>query len=194
MTALGDSTTARSIVFSSSRTLPGQSDACSVSSTPGATPSMRLPARCACLRDEVLDQRRDVLAPLAQRRNVDRDHVEPVEEILLEPAVGDHLPEVAVGRGDDPHVDLLGALGAERLELALLQHAQQLRLQRRAHRADLVEEDACRRRPARTCPSCSSVAPVNAPRTWPNSSDSSSVSGIAAQFTLISGISRCALW
>ena len=38
------------------------------------------------------------------------------------------------------------------------------------------------------------VAPVNAPRTWPKSSDSSSVSGIAAQFTLISGISRCALW
>ena len=37
-------------------------------------------------------------------------------------------------------------------------------------------------------------APVNAPRTWPNSSDSSRFSGIAAQFTLTSGISRCALW
>ena len=93
------------------------------------------------LRDEVIDEHRDVLAPLAQRRNVDRDDVQPVVEILLEPAVGDHLPQVAVGRGDHPHVDLLRALGAERLELALLQHAQQLRLQRRAHRADLVEED-----------------------------------------------------
>ena len=37
------------------------------------------------------------------------------------------------------------------------------------------------------------VAPVNAPRTWPNSSDSSSVSGIAAQLTLMSGMLRCAL-
>ena len=37
-------------------------------------------------------------------------------------------------------------------------------------------------------------APVNAPRTWPNSSDSSRFSGIAAQFTFTSGISRCALW
>ena len=37
------------------------------------------------------------------------------------------------------------------------------------------------------------VAPVNAPRTWPKSSDSSSVSGIAAQLTLMSGMSRCAL-
>ena len=37
------------------------------------------------------------------------------------------------------------------------------------------------------------VAPVNAPRTWPKSSDSSSVSGIAAQLTLMSGMLRCAL-
>ena len=36
-------------------------------------------------------------------------------------------------------------------------------------------------------------APVNAPRTWPNSSDSSSVSGIAAQLTLIIGMLRWAL-
>ena len=37
------------------------------------------------------------------------------------------------------------------------------------------------------------TAPVNAPRTWPNSSDSISVSGSAAQLTRTSGISRCAL-
>ena len=37
------------------------------------------------------------------------------------------------------------------------------------------------------------VAPVKAPRTCPKSSDSSSVSGMAAQLTLMSGMSRCAL-
>ena len=37
------------------------------------------------------------------------------------------------------------------------------------------------------------MAPVNAPFTCPNSSDSSSVSGMAAQLTLMSGMSRCAL-
>ena len=37
------------------------------------------------------------------------------------------------------------------------------------------------------------TAPVNAPRTWPKSSDSISVSGSAAQLTRTSGISRCAL-
>ena len=38
-------------------------------------------------------------APLAQRRQGDRDHVEPVEEILAELALPDQLREVAVGRG-----------------------------------------------------------------------------------------------
>ena len=37
------------------------------------------------------------------------------------------------------------------------------------------------------------VASVNAPLTWPKSSDSSSVSGMAAQLTLMNGMSRCAL-
>ena len=37
------------------------------------------------------------------------------------------------------------------------------------------------------------VASVNAPLTWPKSSDSSSVSGMAAQLTLMNGRSRCAL-
>ena len=82
--------------------------------------------------------------------------LQAVVQIFLEPAVGDHLPQVAVGRRDDAHVDLLRALRAERLELALLEHAQQLGLERRAHRADLVEEDRAavgEREPAAACSS-----------------------------------------
>ena len=48
--------------------------------------------------------------------------------------------EVAVGGGDHAHVHLDRVRVADALELALLQHAQQLHLQRRAHRADFVEE------------------------------------------------------
>ena len=44
-------------------------------------------------------------------------------------------------RGDDADVDLDRVRVADALELALLQHAQQLRLQRRAHRPDFVEEE-----------------------------------------------------
>ena len=90
---------------------------------------------------EVLGERRDVVAPFAQRRQSQRDDVDAVEQVFAEPPLGDHLGEVAVGGGDDPDVgvDFVGA--AEPAELALLQHAQQLHLDHRTHLPDLVEED-----------------------------------------------------
>jgi hypothetical protein len=89
----------------------------------------------------VLDQHRDVFAPFAQGRNRDGDHIQAVVQILLELAAAHELPQIAIGRSDDAHVDLLRTLRAERLELAILQHAQQLRLHSDADGGDLVEED-----------------------------------------------------
>ena len=66
--------------------------------------------------------------------------VEPVEEILAE-APGLHLGgEIAVRRGDEAHVDVLGA-PADRLHLARLERAQDLRLDRERQLADLVDEE-----------------------------------------------------
>ena len=89
----------------------------------------------------MLHEQRNVVAPLAQRRQLHRDDVQAVEQILAERALGDHLREIGVRRGDDADVDLDRLRVADALELALLQHAQQLGLQRRAHRPDLVEEE-----------------------------------------------------
>jgi hypothetical protein len=72
---------------------------------------------------------------------MDRDDVQPVVQILLKSAVRDHLPQVAIRRGNHANVHLERPLGSERLELALLQYPQELRLQRGAHRSDFVEED-----------------------------------------------------
>src|SRR5438874_3937430 len=54
------------------------------------------------------------------------------------------LREIAVGRGNDPHVHLCRVRVADALELALLQHAQQLHLERRAHRAYFVDRKSTR--------------------------------------------------
>ena len=48
--------------------------------------------------------------------------------------------EIAVGGGDDAHVDLARALAADAAELARLQDAQQLALHAGRHLADLVQE------------------------------------------------------
>jgi len=83
---------------------------------------------------------RDLVAPLPQRRQRDADDVQPEEEVFAELTIGDRRFEVAVGRCHDSHVDADVVAASEPGELAVLQHLQQFRLQRRMHLADLIEE------------------------------------------------------
>ncbi len=97
--------------------------------------------RVNCVQ-EVLDQRRDVLAALAQRRHGQVDDVQAVEQVLAERALGDHVAQVAVRRGDDADVDASHrAVGADLLQLAGFQEPQQQALHAQRHLADFVEED-----------------------------------------------------
>ncbi|MCY1408334.1 hypothetical protein D9M71_236540 [compost metagenome] len=61
-------------------------------------------------------------------------------EIGAEMPVADAVGQVAVGRGDDPHVDVARLVLAQALDLAVLQGTQQLGLQAQRQLADLVEE------------------------------------------------------
>ena len=88
------------------------------------------------------DQQRDVFLALAQRRQLHRDDVQPVVQVLAEPPVVHHRAQVDVGGRDDAHVHLDRVDAAEAHELALLDHAQQLGLRLERDVADLVEEDA----------------------------------------------------
>src|SRR4030095_3620207 len=73
-------------------------------------------------------------------RDVNRNHVEPIEEVFSElPVFHAHL-ERAVRRGDDPQVDLDVTSPAHPPEDPLLEDAEELRLAVERHLADLVEE------------------------------------------------------
>src|SRR5687767_10511268 len=86
-------------------------------------------------------ERRDILAALAERGQLDRDDVDPVEEVLAEAAAADLVLEIAGGGREHPHVHLPRALIADAPDLALLQHAQELRLETDRQLADLVEQE-----------------------------------------------------
>ena len=73
-------------MFSSSRTLPGQWYRSSAASAPEDEVSHRFAELSRVLRQEVAGQRRHVFPPLAERGHGDWHHVEPVEEVLPEPA------------------------------------------------------------------------------------------------------------
>ena len=97
--------------------------------------------------------------------------MQAIKEVFAEPA-GFHIgDQVAVGGGDDAHVDLDGLASADRLDLALLQRAQQFDLRRERQLADFVEEQ----RAAVGLDEFAgmrSVAPVKEPFSWPNRIDS----------------------
>src|SRR3546814_7243913 len=86
------------------------------------------------------DERGDVAAPVAQRRQRDRNDVEAVEKILAKPAIGDERPPVAVRPRDDAHVSAQRLIAADGRIFIALQHAAQpsLRLVRSAeHTSEL---------------------------------------------------------
>src|SRR5262249_23191396 len=56
-------------------------------------------------------------------------------------AFANRLEQIAIGRGNDPDVDLDRLRPADALELALLEHAQELDLNVHRHLPDLIQED-----------------------------------------------------
>ncbi len=89
---------------------------------------------------EVPGQEDHVVAALAQGGQPQGDDVQAVEEVLPELAGLDRLLDVAVGGGQHAHVHAHGLHAAHAVDLALLQHAQQLGLQPQIHLRYLVQE------------------------------------------------------
>ena len=136
---------------------------------------------------KVLGKRPDVAGTVAQGRNHDRKHRQPVVEILAERLRLDHRRQIAMRGGDDADVDAHGPLTADADQFAILDDAEQPDLRRRRRARRPRRERGCRRRPARTSLCAASMAPVNAPCSWPNSSESISSGAIAPQFTRRNG-------
>ena len=100
----------------------------------------------------------------------------------------DRLLEVAVGRGDHAHVDAeRPARLADAVELAVLEHAQQLRLDASPAARRPRRGRACRRPPPGRARCGRRARRCRRPCSPPKSSASSRPSGSAAQFTLTSG-------
>ena len=97
--------------------------------------------------EKVRHQGGHVIGSIAQRRQIDRNDVQPVVEILAKSPFVDFVEQIAIGCGHDPAVDLNRPGVADPFELVLLQNAEQFDLKLGADRVDLVEEN----RPAVCC-------------------------------------------
>ena len=79
-------------------------------------------------------------SPIAERRQMNRDDVDAVEQVFAESSFRDHLGELLIRGRDDAHRPFELFDAAQTTELPLLQHAQKLHLHHLRHLADLVQE------------------------------------------------------
>src|SRR6478672_6375522 len=89
---------------------------------------------------ETVREHRNVLDPLAKRRDPERNRAQTEIQILPEAARCRLGPEIAIGRRDHANVDANRARATHSLELLLLQHAKQLCLQIETHLRYLIEK------------------------------------------------------
>ena len=91
--------------------------------------------------DEMIAEQRNIFRAFSKRRNVDGNHVEPVEEILTEKAFLDPFLDVHVGGRYDSQIqrDLLSA--AYPGDLLVLDGTEKLGLKVQRHVADLVQKE-----------------------------------------------------
>src|SRR5438477_10827756 len=91
----------------------------------------------AVFGEKEIQKNRNLFAALTQRRYMDADHVEPVEEVFTKHSFLYGPFQGLVGGRQYPHVDLDITLASETRKLVVLENVQKLGLQGRMHFADL---------------------------------------------------------
>src|SRR5580700_343524 len=96
---------------------------------------------CGIFLSEMAGENRNVFLALAQRRQCERNYVEPVIKIRPELAALDHRCQRNIGCGNHADINLDSRSLAKTLEFALLQDSQQLGLKVERHFTDLIQQN-----------------------------------------------------
>ena len=86
-------------------------------------------------------QRDDVVAPIGQARQIDRDDLQPVIEILAKGTFGNGVFQIAIRCRQHANINANGFVLAHAHDFAALQHSKKLDLSRHRHVADFVQEE-----------------------------------------------------
>src|SRR5271157_2513241 len=88
----------------------------------------------------MIDEKRDVLFPLAKGRNGEHGGVQSVVEVLAKQVFFDQLSQILVGGGDESDVDTDRLTASQSPDLAVLECSEDLGLDAERHVSDLVQE------------------------------------------------------
>ena len=88
----------------------------------------------------MLHQQRNIVNAFPQGRQDNGNDIQTVIQIITESAVLDHILQMTVGGGDNPHIHMDGFFAAYTVKFLLLQHPQEFDLHFLVHFADFVEK------------------------------------------------------
>src|SRR5687768_5219311 len=89
---------------------------------------------------KMLDQKRNIFFPLAQRRNGDRVNIQSIPEVFPESSVVDFKFKITIRCRNDSHVYFYRLRSTKSLKLVLLNDPQKLHLQLQGKLANLIQE------------------------------------------------------
>src|SRR5271170_977969 len=93
------------------------------------------------LVDQEFREQFNISVAITKRRQRNGEDVQTIEQVFAKVSVADGLGKIAIGGGDDAHVDIDRLRTAHSLELTFLKHAQKFYLHVHWNFADFVEED-----------------------------------------------------
>lgn len=91
--------------------------------------------------EKALRQDQDVHAALAKRRQMQRNNVQAIVQILTKTPGSDLAFQISVGGGHDADIYLLAARASHALDFLFLQNPQNLDLQTQIHLADFIKKN-----------------------------------------------------
>jgi hypothetical protein len=100
-----------------------------------------LPCFVSVALHEVLDQHRNVFFPFPERRHIDWENIQPVEEVGAKGSGSNRSRQIAVGSGDNSNISRNGAAASHSFKLAVLDDAKQRNLRFRRKFADFIEKN-----------------------------------------------------
>ncbi len=89
---------------------------------------------------ELVGQGQNVGTTLTQWCQVQREDIEPVEEVFTKTTGGHFFLEIAVGGGNDAHIQRHGLAAAQAFHFFFLEHTQQFRLQANIDLGDFIQQ------------------------------------------------------
>src|SRR5882724_978443 len=90
---------------------------------------------------EVVNQKRNVITAISQRRDINREHVQTIVKITPELFFGDQLGQAGIRSRQYANIDALSASTAQTLKFLLLQNSQKLGLQFERYIAHLIQKE-----------------------------------------------------